>query len=169
MGKDTNTLFDINVTLFVKSTVDNLYIMPWRLLHDGYEVTRQDNVVRVDADAGVPITHSKFTVSGRIISTKIFVDDEPTFWWWYQKASKTGALPFWVYDVKVKGYMRCTILDQPSVSPAGSSVNGMYVQMKLYAHSMPIDTIGFITENTPEKFVTTEDKLLIQNYGEVMY
>lgn len=167
--EDKKTVFDIDKNLFVQSETDNLYIMPWKLLHEGYEVTRQDSVVRVDPDAGVPITHSKFSTSGRIISAKIFVGDEPTFWRWYGIAAKNGAVPFWVYDARLQGYMRCTILDQPSLSPAGTSVNGCYVQIKLFAHTMPIPIISFLMENTPERAVTENDKFIIQNFGEVTY
>ena len=76
MGKDNNVIFDTQKELFVKSTTDGLYIMPWRLLHDGYQVTRQETVVSVDPDAGIPITHSRFSAGGRIISAKIYVDTE---------------------------------------------------------------------------------------------
>jgi len=167
--EDKKTLFDIRENLFVQSETDGLYVMPWRLLHDGYEVTRQDGVVRVDPDAGVPITHSKFSTSGRIMSSRIFVTDEPIFWHWYAKACLNGAMPCWIYDARLQGYMRCTFLDQPTLSPAGTSERGCYVQMKLFAHTMPVPAISYITENKPERLVTENNKFVIQTLGEVMY
>lgn len=166
---DKNTIFDINKNLFVKSNQDGLYVMPWRLLHDGYEVTKQDTVVRIDPDAGLPITHSKFTVGGRIISSKIYVDREEIFWFWHTKATKSGALPFWVYDAKVNGYMKCTLLEPPALSPAGNSVKGMYGQLKLYAWSVPMSIISLVTENDPEKYVTAEYKYIVDTSEEVNY
>lgn len=169
VNKYKNTIFDITENLFIKSDTDGLYVMPWRLLHDGYEVTRQDTVVRVDPDAGLPVTHSRFTVGGRIISAKIYVDDEPTFWFWYKKATNSGALPCWIYDVKLNGFMRCTFSDVPTLSPAGNSVNGMYCQMKFYAWSSSIPIISFITENLPQRYVTSEGNYLIEDSEEVEY
>ena len=169
MGKDNNVIFDTQEKLFVKSTTDGLYIMPWRLLNDGYEVTRQETVVGVDPDAGIPITHSRFTAGGRIISAKIFVDTEATWWVWYKRATNNRALPCWIYDVKLDGFMRCIILQQPSLSPAGGSVRGMYVQLKLYAQTNSIPIKRFITENIPERIVTEGNGALVYENGEVMY
>ena len=169
MARKTNTIFDTNENLFVKSTTDGLYIMPWKLLHDGYEVTRQDTVVRVDPDSGIPITHSRFTAGGRIVSAKIFVDDEETFWFWLARAVKNTALPCWIYDPKLQGFIRATFLQQPSLSPAGSSVKGMYVQIQFYAKSNSIPIKRFITENMPEKIVTEGDNVLVYDNDEVMY
>lgn len=166
---DTNTIFDINKNLFIRSTTDNLYIMPWKLLHEGYQVVRQDTVVRVDPDAGLPITHSKFTVGGRIISCQIFVDREEIFWYWFLKACKNSALPCWVADFKLNGFMRCTFLEQPTLSPAGSSILGMYGQLKLYAWVNTVPVQSFITENLPENFVTSKGAYLIQTSAEVSY
>lgn len=169
MGKDNNVIFDTREELFVKSTTDSLYIMPWRLLHEGYDVTRQETVVRVDPDAGIPITHSRFTAGGRIISAKIFVDTEETWWFWYKRATNNSALPCWIYDPKVDGFMRCIIMQQPQVSPAGNSVKGMYVQLKLYAQANSIPIKRFITENIPERIVTEGDGALVYDNDEVMY
>lgn len=169
MGKDNNVIFDTQEKLFVKSTTDGLYIMPWRLLNDGYEVTRQETVVSVDPDAGIPITHSRFTAGGRIISAKIFVDTEEAWWFWYKRATNNRALPCWIYDVKLDGFMRCIILQQPSLSPAGGSVRGMYVQLKLYAQANSIPIKRFITENIPERIVTEGNGALVYDNDEVMY
>ena len=169
MGKDNNTIFDTDNELFVKSTTDGLYIMPWRLLHEGYQVTRQETVVSVDPDAGIPITHARFSAGGRIISAKIFVDTEEVWWWWYAKAVKHRALPCWIYDVKLNGFMRCYILEQPTVEPAGDSVTGMYVQIKIFAFSNAIPIKRFITENTPERIVTEGNGALVYDNDEVMY
>lgn len=169
LNKDKNTVFDITQNLFVKSNTDGLYVMPWKLLHDGYEVTRQSTVVRVDPDNGLPISHSRFTVGGRIISAKIYIDREEIFWLWYKKATNNSALPFWVYDAKLNGYMRCMLTDDPTLSVAGNSVKGMYGQLKLYSYSTPIPIISFITENTPEKYVTAENKYIVETPGEIEY
>lgn len=169
MAKKTNVIFDIVENLFVKSTTDGLYIMPWKILHDGYEVTRQDTVKRVDPDSGIPITHSRFTAGGRIISARIYVDDEETFWFWMARAVKNTALPCWIYDPKLQGFMRSTFLEQPSISPAGTSVRGMYAQLKIYVQSNSIPIKRFITENKPERIVTENNKALIYDVDEVMY
>ena len=169
MGKDNNVIFDTQEELFVKSTTDGLYIMPWLLLHDGYQVTRQETVVSVDPDAGIPITHSRFSAGGRIISAKIYVDTEETWWFWYARATNNRALPCWIYDVKLNGFMRCYILEQPTVEPAGNSVKAVYVQLKIYAFSNAIPIKRFITENTPERIVTEGNGALVYDNDEVMY
>ena len=169
MGENNNVIFDTQEELFVKSTTDGLYIMPWRLLHDGYEVTRQETVVRVDPENGIPITHSRFTAGGRIISAKIFVDTEETWWFWFKRATNNSALPCWIYDPKVDGFMRCTILQQPTISPAGNAVKEMYVQLKLYAQANSIPIKRFITENIPERIVTEGNGALVYDNDEVMY
>lgn len=166
---DKNTVFDITQNLFVKSNTDGLYVMPWKFLHDGYEVTRQSTVVRVDPDAGLPISHSRFTVGGRIISAKLYIDREETFWFWYGKATRSSALPFWAYDAKLNGYMRCLFTDEPSLSPAGNSVKGMYAQIKVYCYANPVQVIGFVMEDTPEKYVTEQNNYVIEDADEVSY
>lgn len=169
MGKDNNVIFDTQEELFVKSTTDGLYIMPWRLLHDGYQVTRQETVVSVDPDAGIPITHSRFSAGGRIISAKIYVDTEETWWFWYARATNNRAKPCWIYDIKLNGFMRCYILEQPTLEPAGNSVNGVYVQIKIFAFSNAIPIKRFITENMPERIVTEGNGVLVYDNDEVMY
>lgn len=170
MARDINIVWGDKTILFVKSNTDGLYIMPWRILHDGYEVTRQETVVSVDPDAGIPITHSRFTAGGRIISAKIFVDTEETWWFWYKRATNNRALPCWIYDIKLNGFMRCIIMQQPSLSPAGGSIRGMYVQLKLYAQANSIPIKRFITENTPERIIIEGNGALVYDSdGEVMY
>lgn len=166
------TIFDVNVNLLVtaRSTTDNLAILPWRLLHDGYEVSRQSTVVSVDADAGIPITHSKFTEGGRIISAKIYVDNEPSFWVWYKTATNNRALPCWVYDARVKGFVRCYITEEPSLSPASNSVNGCYVQLKLYAKAQSLEVQRFVTADKDNKYVIEHnDNFVVETEGEVLY
>lgn len=160
----------IDANKIIKSTKDGLPVMPWKLLHDGYQVTQQETVNSVDADSGVPITHSKFTVGGRIISAKIYTDTEMEFWIWWKNAIQNRALPFWVYDVKMNGFMKCYATEQANWSPAGSSIDGGYVQLKLYTRSMPIEVKRFITENMPENYVVegTEPNYLI-DIVEVQY
>lgn len=170
MSQTDNTVFDTQEALLVQSTTDGLYIMPWKLLHDGYEVTRQDTVVRVDPDSGVPITHSRFSAGGRIISARIFVDNEETFWLWLAKATRNTALKFWAYDPKLSGFMRCIFTEQPTLSPAGTSVTGMYAQLKLYAQSNSVPIRKFITENMPERLVIEgAENALVYESDEVMY
>lgn len=169
MGKDNNVIFDTQAELFVKSTTDGLYIMPWRLLHDGYQVTRQDAVVSISPDAGIPISHSKFSAGGRIISAKIYVDTEEEWWFWFARATRNRALPFWVYDIKLDGFMRCYLLEQPTLQPANDSIKAMYVQLKLYAISNAIPIQRFITENIPEHIVTESNGALVYDTDEVMY
>lgn len=159
----------LNPRVITRSEVDNLAIMPWKLLHDGYEVTYQETVVSTDPDAGIPITHSRFTTGGRIISAKIYTDNEPDFWIWYHSAVKSRALPCWVYDGNMDNFMRCIILEQPSVSRAGSSVEGCYVQLKLYARSQSIPVDSFITEHLPENYVTEGEDNYIFDTSEVLY
>lgn len=169
MARDTNIVWGDKTILFMKSNIDGLYIMPWRILHDGYEVIRQETVVSIDPDAGIPITHSRFTAGGRIISAKIFVDTEETWWFWYKRATNNRALPCWIYDIKLNGFMRCIIIQQPSLSPAGGSIRGMYVQLKLYAQANSIPIKTFITENTSERIVTEGNGALVYESDEVMY
>lgn len=169
MLKGGTTIFDSSEGIFVKSNTDGLYILPWQLLHDGYQVTRQETVVSVDPDAGVPITHSRFSAGGRIISAKIFVDTETQWWWWYSRATNNRALPCWIYDPKLQGFMRCYILEQPTVEPAGTSVLGVYVQLKIFAVTNAIPIQRFITENTPERIVTENNGALVYDNDEVMY
>lgn len=170
MLKGSTTVFKSSKGIFVKSNTDGLYILPWRLLHNGYQVTRQETVVSVDPDAGVPITHSRFSAGGRIISAKIYVDREETWWLWYTRATNNRALPCWIYDPKLQGFMRCYILEQPTVEPAGTSVIGVYVQIKIFAVTNAIPVQSFVTENTPERIVTESGRALVcDDNGEVMY
>lgn len=169
MARDTNIVWGDRTILFMKSNTDGLYIMAWRILHDGYEVTRQNTVTSVDPDAGIPITHSKFTNGGRIISAKIYVDTETEFWNWYKMGTQERALPFWVYDVQVDGFMKCYMTEVPTLSRAGSSIFGCYVQLKLYAVSATIPVRKFITENTPEKMVIEGNNILVYENDEVIY
>jgi hypothetical protein len=169
MARDTNIVWGDSTILFMKSDTDGLYIMPWRLLHDGYEVTRQNTITSVDPDAGIPITHSKFTNGGRIISSKIYTNTEPEFWNWYKMGIKERALPFWVYDVKVDGFMKCYMTETPTLSPANNSINACYIQLKLYAVSGTIPVRKFITENTPEKMVVEGNNIFVCDNDEVIY
>ena len=166
--KDTNIIWGDANELFVQAE-DGLYIMPWKLLHEGYQVTRQDGVVSVDPDAGIPISHSRFSATGRIISAKIYTNTEPDWWVWYRQATNNRALPCWVYDHKLNGFMKCYILEQPSWAPASSSINGGYCQLKLYAVAASIPLRKFITENTPERMVVEGTNILIYEEKEVMY
>lgn len=173
MAYDKNILWGDPNILFKVSTTDGLYVMPWRLLHDGYQVTRQDTVVRVSPDAGEVISHSKWSAGGRIIAAKIYVDNEESFWYWLSMATNNTALPFWAYDPKVNGYMRVTFTDQPTVAPANSSVKGMYVNLQLYAKSQSVSVLNFITENTPDRAVVEGNEhdgyKYVSEQGEVMY
>ena len=170
MAYDKNIVWGDKSILFQKSTEDGLYVMPWRLLHDGYQVTRQDTVVRVSPDAGSVISHSKWTVGGRIIAAKIFVDKEEIFWYWLNVATKDTALPCWIYDAKVEGFMRCNITEQPTLAPAGTSVKGCYVNLQLYTKSQPVTLINYVTEDTPERAVVegANEKYVVEKI-EVIY
>lgn len=170
MAKDRNIIFDNPSNLFVKSSVDSLYILPWRILHDGYEVTKQETVVSVSPDAGIPISHSRFSIGGRIISAKIFVNNEPDWWMWYREATNDRALPFWAYDIKVNGFMRCYITEQPKLSPANNSVQGCYVQLALFVRAASIPVRRFITENNPPNLIIEGvDNNLVYDEVEVSY
>lgn len=170
MAKDSNIVWGNSDELFVVSEADGIYIMPWKLLHEGYDVTRQEGVVSVSPDAGIPITHSRFSQTGRIISAKIFTDTEPVWWLWYDKATHNRALPCWIYDPKINGFMKCYITEQPNWAPAGSSVKGGYVSLKLYAVSQAIPVRAFITENTPERIVVEgTNARLVYTQDEVQY
>ena len=172
MAKDKNIVWGDKSQLFKKSTQDGLYVMPWKLLHDGYQVTRQDTVVRVSPDAGVVISHSRWSAGGRIIAAKIFVDQEEFFWYWLAIATQNTALPCWVYDARVEGFMKCHITEQPSLTPAGTSVKGCYVNLQLYAKSQPITVLNYVTENIPDRFVVEGNQnnyKYVAEKGEVMY
>ena len=169
---DKNIVWGDKSILFQKSTDDGLYVMPWKLLHDGYQVTRQDTVVRVSPDAGAVISHSRWSAGGRIIAAKIFVDQEEIFWYWFAIATQNTALPVWVYDPKVKGFMRCDITEQPTASPAGTMVQGMYVNLQLYAKSQPMTVLNYVVENKPERAVVegvNGTYKYVAEKGEVMY
>lgn len=170
MAKDKNIIFDNDSNLLVRSSVDGLYILPWRLLHDGYQVTRQETVVSVSADAGIPITHSRFSIGGRIIAAKIYVNTESEWWLWYRQATNERALPIWVYDVRVNGFMRCYITEQPNLSTAGNSVNGCYVSLALFARAAAIPVSRFLTENVDPNLVTEDiDNAFVYDQIEVSY
>lgn len=167
--RDTNIVWGDPNVLFIQSEKDGLYIMPWKLLHEGYSVTRQETVVSVNPDAGIPISHSRFSAGGRIIAAKVFVTREEDFWYWFGLATNNRAIPCWVLDPKTNGFMRCYILEQPEISPAGSSIKGMFANLKLYARTMSIPVRNFITENTPERIVIEGDGALVYQSNEVMY
>ena len=172
MTYDSNIVWGNPNILLTKSEEDDLYVMPWKLLHEGYQVTRQDTVVRVSPDAGVVISHSRWSAGGRIIAAKIFVNKEEDFWYWLAIATNNTALPCWIYDPKVNGFMRCHFTEQPQASPAGTSVKGMYINLQLYAKAQPVPVLNFVVENTPEKYVTESNNSFVTEYGatgEVMY
>lgn len=170
MAKDKNIIFDDPTNLYVRSDTDGLYIMPWKLLHDGYQVSKQETVVSVSPDAGIPISHSRFSIGGRIIAAKIYVNTEPDWWMWYRTATNDRALPFWVYDAKMSGFMRCYITEQPKLSPAGSSVEGCFVQLALFARANAIPVKRFITESdVPNLVVEGVDNAFVYDETEVSY
>jgi hypothetical protein len=164
-----NIIFENTVNLYVQSDTDGLYIMPWKILHDGYQVTKQETVVSISPDAGIPITHSRFSVGGRIIGCKIYVDREQDWWLWFSRATNNRALPFWVYDPKFKGFMKCYMTEQPNLSPANDSPEGVFVQLNLYAKASAIPVYRFITENTPPNLVVDSDNSFIYDKDEVSY
>ena len=170
MGRiDNNIIFKNKHDLMVKSKTDGLYILPWRLLHDGHDTVRQKTVVRVDADAGVPISHSRFSAGGRIISAKIYVDNAVIWNLWLLRATNNTALPFWVWDAEMKGFMRCRFIDDPNINPPSGAILGRYVYLKIFAEAQSIPIRQFITENTPERIVTEGDNSLIISFDEVLY
>lgn len=172
MAYDSNIIWGDPRILFKKSEEDGLYVMPWKLLHEGYQVTRQDTVVRVSPDAGVVISHSRWSAGGRIIAAKIFTNNEEDFWYWLAVATNNTALPCWIYDPKVEGFMRCNITEQPQASPAGTSVKGMYINLQLYAKAQAIPILNLVTENTPYRYVVEGDNSYVSEAGittEVMY
>ena len=170
MATDRNIIFDDDSNLYVTSSTDGLYILPWKILHEGYQVSRQDAVVSLSPDAGIPITHSRFSESGRIIAAKIYVNTESEWWMWFKKATNNRALPFWVYDIKIKGFMRCYITEQPSLSPAGNSPEGVYVSLALYARPSALTVNRFITESdAPNLVVEGADNNFVYDIEEVAY
>lgn len=169
MPKDTNIIFEDDSNLYVRSKTDGLYILPWKILHDGNQVTKQETVVSVSPDAGIPITHSRFSIGGRIIAAKIYVNTESDWWMWYRQATNDRALPCWVYDPRVNGFMRCYITEQPTLSPAGNSVNGAYVSLALFARAAAIPVMRFITESTDSNLVTEGDNNFVYDNTEVSY
>lgn len=170
MAEDRNIIFTDDSNLYVKSSIDGLYIMPWKMLHDGYQVTRQETVVSVSPDAGIPITHSRFSIAGRIIAVKIFVNTEQDWWLWYRQATLDRALPCWVYDPKLRGFMRCYITEQPTLSPAEGSVLGCYVSLSLFARAAAIPVKRFIIESdVPNLVVEGEDNSFVYDETEVSY
>lgn len=173
MANDKNIVWGDPNVLFKVSAEDGLYVMPWKLLHDGYQVTRQDTVVRVSPDAGEVISHSKWSAGGRIIAAKIYVNNEELFWYWLAVATHNTALPCWIYDPKVGGFMKCHITEPPTASPAGSSIKGMYVNLQLYAKAQSLGVVNLVVEDTPEKAVVEGNEHDGYNYvaelGEVMY
>ena len=169
MGRDRNIIFEDFTELYVKSDTDGLYIMPWKLLHDGNQVTKQDTVVSVSPDAGIPISHSRFSIGGRIIACKIYVDSEPTWWMWFKKATADRALPCWVYDARINGFMRCYITEVPQVSPAGNSQNGVYVSLTLFARASAMTVQRFVTENSTPNMVIEKADSFVFDTEEVAY
>ena len=65
--------------------------------------------------------------------------------------------------------MKCYMTEVPTLSRAGNSVLGCYVQLKLYAVSVTIPVRKFITENTPEKMVVEGNNILVYENDEVVY
>ena len=170
MARDRNIIFEDDSNLYVKSDTDGLYVMPWRLLNDGYQVSKQETVVSVSPDAGIPISHSRFSIGGRIISAKIYVKTEEDWWMWYRIATNDRALPFWVYDVKMDGFMRCYITEQPKLSPADSSPKGCFVQLALFARASAIPVRRFITESdVPNLVVEGAANNFVYDETEVSY
>jgi hypothetical protein len=143
--------------------------MPWKLLHDGYQTSRQSTVVRVTPDAGVPISHSRFSTAGRILAVKIYVNTEPEWWVWYNKATRNGAVPFWVYDAKVNGFMRCRFTDEPTCNPAGNMADGVNISLPLFAEALAMKMINFITESDVPNLVTEEADTFLYTEEEVAY
>jgi len=168
-SKDNNIIFDNQANLFVRSDSDGLYILPWRLLHDGYQVSKQETVVSVSADAGIPISHSRFSVGGRIIAAKIYVNTEQDWWIWFKKATNDRALPCWVYDARISGFMRCYISEQPTVTPANNSADGVYVSLALFARASAIPVKRFVTENSTPNLVVEGEDNFVYDEAEVSY
>lgn len=167
---NNNTVFDIDTDgLLVKSAEDGLYVMPWKILHDGYEATRQDGVVDVDADAGIPWSHSRFSATGKILSCKIYCDNEKLWNIWFEQATNFRLLPFWFYDAKTNGFSRGKITEQPTVSPAGTSINGVYVQLKIYVIPRTITIANYVTEDVANNYVEENGNLIYTNNKEVNY
>lgn len=171
MAKDRNIIFEDSSNLYVRSTTDNLYILPWRLLHDGYEVSRQEGVVSVSPDSGIPISHSRFSITGRIIAAKIYVNTEPDWWTWYRTATRDRALPFWIYDIKVRGFARCYITEQPKLSPADSSPEGCFVTLSLFIRAEALSIKRLINEGTIPRLVVegTNKNYVFDTETEVSY
>lgn len=169
MARDRNIIFENQSNLYVKSDTDGLYIMPWRLLHDGYQVSKQETVVSVSPDAGIPISHSRFSIGGRIIAAKIYVDREQDWWMWFKKATNDRALPCWIYDPKVNGFMRSYITEQPKLSPANDSIEGVYVDLALFVRAAAISVQRFITESDVPNLVTEGENSFIYDIEEVSY
>ena len=170
MAKDNNIIFEDDTNLYVRSKTDKLYVMPWEILHDGYQVTKQETVVSVSPDAGIPISHSRFSIGGRLISAKIHVNTEMDWWMWYRQATNDRALPFWAYDARVGGFMRCYITEQPKLSPAGNSANGCYVNLSLFVRAAAISVRRFVTESdTPNLVVEGADNSFVYDEAEVGY
>lgn len=170
MTRDSNIIFEDDSNLYVRSKTDNLFVMPWKLLHDGYQVSKQETVVSVSPDAGIPISHSRFSIGGRIMSAKIYVNTEMDWWMWYRQATHDRALPVWVYDARVGGFMRCYITEQPKLSPAGNSADGCYVTLALFARAAAISVKRFVTESdVPNMVIEGADGSFVYDETEVSY
>ena len=170
MAKDSNIIFEDDTNLYVRSKADGLYVMPWKILHEGYQVSKQETVVSVSPDAGIPISHSRFSIGGRIISAKIYVNTEMDWWMWYRQATKDRALPVWVYDARVKGFMRCYITEQPKLSTAGNSADGCYITLALFVRAAAITVKRFVTESdVPNMVIEGTDNSFVYDETEVGY
>lgn len=169
MTKDSNIIFDNPNNLYVRSKTDGLYVMPWKLLHDGYQVSKQETVVSVSPDAGIPITHSRFSIGGRIIAAKIYVNNEPDWWLWFSRATNNRALPFWVHDAKTKGFMRCYITEPPQLSMAGNSIDGVYISLTLYARPAVVTVDRYLTEGTAPNLVVEGNNNFVYDSEGVIY
>jgi len=169
MAGGKTIIFEDKSNLFVTSDTDGLYIMPWALLHDGYSVSMQETVVSVSPDAGIPISHSRFSIGGRIIGAKIYCDTETDWWMWFKRATNNRALPCWVYDPKVNGFMRCMITEQPQLTLAGSTPQGVNVSLSLFVRASAISVKRFVTENDVPNIVTESDNYFVYDEEEVSY
>ena len=170
MSKDRNIIFTEDSNLYVRSKTDGLYVFPWRLLHDGYQVTKQETVVSVSPDSGIPISHSRFSIGGRIIAAKIYVNTEQDWWMWFRQATNDRALPCWIYDARVGGFMRCYITEQPTLTPANNSAEGCYVSLALFARAAAISVKRFVTESdVPNLVIEGAENSFVYDESEVSY
>jgi len=95
---------------------------------------------------------------------------EMDWWMWYRQATNDRALPFWAYDARVGGFMRCYITEQPKLSPAGNSTNGCYVTLSLFVRAAAISVRRFVTESdTPNLVIEGADNSFVYDEAEVSY